>query len=512
MKSDMHKGAIKAIYSSIDFTKDGINEVAIGRDSGSLELYGFDQQQQPVLIFQASLEESISTIDGGFFTSPNVQDLLVQTYSGKVVAFTEEEGGVYQGSRSTPISPLRRLTSQFSKAMQSSASAEEAQADASSVDRVEAAEAEVLELQRRVELERQVFAQISAKLIASTSHFDLQDSLVLDVDDACHILTVETGGPIFSVAVQSGVLLDLEESPVAVLSRSPPDPASGSLTLATYRCQECTNRVAIRMHVVEGQYGTVQAFVVPQTCPRVCKAAVHVIKPLCMHHRLTSCESSVPMNELQITGKFDMADVHNWLTLSLPEVPPRAPTADHGILFFQGAVYNSILVCQYRQGELVLKSDNLSSLAILREFVTKEATLQKTRIQLSFKLDAGSISHSVNSLWPRMKQHMEHSRESLLLEALQEIKMQEGECSFLAADLKMLLDTAGRGKDEQAKESIKLEYLIGLVKDMFLDWQRFSGRGSSKSRLGQLTEMLHDSCTASQEVINFILNTHQHMA
>lgn len=67
----------------------------------------------------------------------------------------------------------------------------------------------------------------------------------------------------------------------------------------------------------------------------------------------------------------------------------------------------------------MLKSDNLSSLAILREFITKEATLQKTRIQLSFKLDADSINHSVNSLWPRMKQHMEHSRENLLLEALQ---------------------------------------------------------------------------------------------
>lgn len=66
-------GAIKAIYSGIDFTKDGINEVAVGRDTGSLEVYGFDQQQQPVLVFQASLEESISTIDGGFFTSPNVQ-------------------------------------------------------------------------------------------------------------------------------------------------------------------------------------------------------------------------------------------------------------------------------------------------------------------------------------------------------------------------------------------------------------------------------------------------------
>ena len=68
-----HTGAIKAIYSAIDFSKDGINEVVIGRDTGSLEVYGFDQHHQPALIFQTSLEESISSIDGGFFTSPNVQ-------------------------------------------------------------------------------------------------------------------------------------------------------------------------------------------------------------------------------------------------------------------------------------------------------------------------------------------------------------------------------------------------------------------------------------------------------
>lgn len=193
-----------------------------------------------------------------------------------------------------------------------------------------------------------------------------------------------------------------------------------------------------------------------------------------------------------------------------------------------------MLCSHYKHGELLLRSDNLSSLAILREFITKEATMQKKRIQLSFKLDPDSISHSINSLWPRIRRHMEHSRENLLLEALQvqdsghvqgasgcasvlmhvltcitsvqEIKMQEGECSFLAADLKTLLDTAGRGKDEQTKESIKLEYLIGLVKDMFLDWQRFSGMTTSKSRLSQLTEMLHDNTSSCHQVIDFVLN------
>ena len=73
LNMSFHAGAIKAIYSAIDFSKDGMNEVVIGRDTGSLEVYGFDQHHQPALIFQAPLEESISSIDGGFFTSPNVQ-------------------------------------------------------------------------------------------------------------------------------------------------------------------------------------------------------------------------------------------------------------------------------------------------------------------------------------------------------------------------------------------------------------------------------------------------------
>lgn len=69
-------GAVKAIYSAIDFSKDGINDVVIGRDTGSIEIYGFDQQQQPMLLFSTCFEESINSIDGGFFTSPNVQVTL----------------------------------------------------------------------------------------------------------------------------------------------------------------------------------------------------------------------------------------------------------------------------------------------------------------------------------------------------------------------------------------------------------------------------------------------------
>lgn len=89
---------------------------------------------------------------------------------------------------------------------------------------------------------------------------------------------------------------------------------------------------------------------------------------------------------------------------------------------------------------------------------------------------------------------------------LQEIKMQEGDCSFLAGELKALLNSDSTGKNKQPNDAPKLEYLTGLIKDLFLDWQRFSGVTSSKSRLNQLTSMLQDGETNSDAIVQFILH------
>ena len=67
--------------------------------------------------------------------------------------------------------------------------------------------------------------------------------------------------------------------------------------------------MAIRMRVVEGQYGTVQAFVVPQTSPNTCQAAVHAIKPLCMHQRIGDArQQQAPATELRVTGAARTSD------------------------------------------------------------------------------------------------------------------------------------------------------------------------------------------------------------
>lgn len=84
--------------------------------------------------------------------------------------------------------------------------------------------------------------------------------------------------------------------------------------------------------------------------------------------------------------------------------------------------------------------------------------------------------------------------------------MQEGDCSFLAAELKTLLDKDIKTKEKQP-EAPKLEYMTGLVKDLFLDWQRFSGSvTSSKARLGQLTDLLQSAETDSKQITDFIVS------
>lgn len=83
--------------------------------------------------------------------------------------------------------------------------------------------------------------------------------------------------------------------------------------------------------------------------------------------------------------------------------------------------------------------------------------------------------------------------------------MQEGDCSFLASELRSLLEADTKIKDKQPDDVPKLEYLTGLIKDLFLDWQRFSGVTSSKLRLGQLTELLQDAQTEMKQIVDFIV-------
>ena len=74
---------------------------------------------------------------------------------------------------------------------------------------------------------------------------------------------------------------------------------------------------------------------------------------------------------------------------------------------------------QYWQGGGCFRSNNLSTLAILREVITKNATAQKARIQLAFTLNPQDVTSTVELMWPKLEAQRDQERHLLLVDALQ---------------------------------------------------------------------------------------------
>ncbi|GFW53629.1 bardet-Biedl syndrome 7 protein homolog [Trichonephila clavipes] len=152
-------------------------------------------------------------------------------------------------------------------------------------------EEEVEELQQQVQKERenyQLAAQSDIGGVSAVPYFSINDMFQLNHEDASYLLTLEVQTAIDNVLIQSDVPVDLLDSErnSAVVSYSTCDPESdGNFLLATYRCQANTTRLEVKIRSIEGQYGTLQAYITPRLQPKCCQIRQYQIKPLSLHCR-----------------------------------------------------------------------------------------------------------------------------------------------------------------------------------------------------------------------------------
>jgi Bardet-Biedl syndrome 7 protein len=89
------------------------------------------------------------------------------------------------------------------------------------------------------------------------------------------------------------------------------------------------------------------------------------------------------MNTLTFKGNFSIGEMHSWLRNCLPEVPDRVNSSNDNILMFKNVLVGSFLVCKYSRCDAEFKSDNISTIAILKDFITKGATTKHIKLELS---------------------------------------------------------------------------------------------------------------------------------
>jgi Bardet-Biedl syndrome 7 protein len=89
------------------------------------------------------------------------------------------------------------------------------------------------------------------------------------------------------------------------------------------------------------------------------------------------------MNTLSLRGNFSQGEMHSWIGNCLPEVPERVESAaDENVLKFRNLFVDTFLVCRYSKGEAEFRSDNISTIAVIKDFITKEATTRHIKIEL----------------------------------------------------------------------------------------------------------------------------------
>ncbi|XP_046582061.1 Bardet-Biedl syndrome 7 protein homolog isoform X2 [Haliotis rubra] len=454
--------------ANYDITADGVLDLLVGRDDGLVEVYSFDEAEEPIWRYSHTCSESVTSVQGGVVTTPGYDEIVCSTYAGWLFSLTS--------------APFHKETGKDTMTFTSEGK-----------EKIVSLRNEVDNLQQKVLDEREKYQQtaFSKDAVSAVPIFSINDKFVLNCEDASYSLSLELQMPIDNVLLQSDVpidLLDVEKNS-AVVSYSACNPEEGNFLLATYRCQANTTRLELKVRSIEGQHGTLQAYITPRIQPKTCQVKQYPIKPLSLHQRTHVFDSSRPHNSLTLTGQFSLAEIHSWVCFCLPELPDRTPAGDNVTFHFISTFLSTQLECSYRKGEAVFRSDNISTISILKDVLSKEATKKKIRLDITYDVNDESIPHTLSLIHPRLEHQLLLAKKVQLVDALKELAVHESDTSFLSAEYQQILKEADQLQIEYKKQPCHLERLYGMITDLYIDKFKFKGQ-NVKGKVPALLEVL----------------------
>lgn len=87
------------------------------------------------------------------------------------------------------------------------------------------------------------------------------------------------------------------------------------------------------------------------------------------------------MSKIEISGRFTTQDMHTWISICLPGVP-MLPDDDDVKLIFKSLFLETYLILQFKKGWASILSDNLTTLTIIKDTITNEASNRKLQVDI----------------------------------------------------------------------------------------------------------------------------------
>ncbi|KAI8469474.1 MAG: hypothetical protein J3K34DRAFT_522137 [Monoraphidium minutum] len=552
-------GAVRVMHCGADYSKSGCADIVVGREDGRLEVWDVDEAGCPQKVFSTQLLESICSVDGGYVTSAAAADIIVIAFSPSAASLALGAPAAAAGAGGAAAGLLPQLAglSFKDKGAQGAgggggggggggALGQHQQLVAALHERVSKATAEVDALRRKLE-EAKARSQArpagAAAPQGAAAALDVSHSLKLLIGGggggggaggenaassgvsgsgggACYALSLESAAPLFAVGLACSRELQLLDAPgnVAILSRTTPPEHSGWATLATYRCQDATNRLTLCFRAREGGPGVLKAYVVPAIAPKTCGIVQYRLAPLCLYQRTSAdvielwqqqqqqqtaavAAGQLPFSELMMSGSFSLQEVHSWVAAALPDLPPHAPTAAGGgeaRYSFRSCQAGSLLGCSIAAGAARFVSDNISALALLHDSLMRSATADKVRASSSFAIHPRGLDHAAHLLWPDLEMQRGRARRARLLQALQAQYREMLDQAAARGGAGAAEDGGGGGGAARAGSGAarapELEAAEEAVRQLFRDHLRLGGGGGGggggKARAAGLDALL----------------------
>lgn len=195
------------------------------------------------------------------------------------------------------------------------------------------------------------------------------------------------------------------------------------------------------------------------------------------------------MNELKLSGPFTVNDMHQWLALCVNELPSR-PTDDEMVITYRSTFVGTLLVGRYTKGSATFRSDSITTISVLKDLITREATARKIHVSINVDVKDETFPRFLELIHPKLQFQHSLTQQVRMVEPLREVQLQEQDTSFLASDLQMVLSHAAEIQQQFELQPQRLNFLHNIVISAYRHKWRLRGHQSVEHRIKDLQKLL----------------------
>jgi len=298
------------------------------------------------------------------------------------------------------------------------------------------------------------------------------------------------------VCLRSDVKVDLlqhdSEGAGALLSKS--GDSINSL-LATYRLQDPNaSRLRIHLRTLEGTHGNISCYILPSMQPKTAHLVNLEVKPLSLHEKvrlkdLPDEQVQDVANELRISGPFTLNDIHQWFSRCVNGLPERA-YEDEMFICYQSTFLKTYLTAKYSRGNAVFRSDSATTIFVIKDVVSREATVRKIHLQINAEVHDQTFVNVLCLVDPKLSFQSLLTQQVQLVQPLKEIQLTEDNVDFLSPELKEVLTNAVDIEQQHKMQPQRLEFLQNIIVNLYTHKWRLKGYQSIDHRLTDLQRVL----------------------